>query len=844
MIWAAPLVLASVAFKGPLFSHPDRVRFDGHCFTIDGKDTFIYSGAFHYFRCPPELWRARFKRIKEAGFNTVETYVAWNWSERVPPSGPDDQSHVDLADFDAWLKMAEDEFGLYVIVRPGPYICSEWASGGFPNWLPTFKPAGYQGMWYRGDDPVFETWSRHWYSEVAAIVRKHQLSHRPKGSHGVILWQVENEYDGADQPEYARRSYVRYLITAAQQLGIDVPIFTCWTTPVRDPKGDPVLAQAFDCPNEYPNWDIEVPSAAIEDQHKAEPWAPRMVTEFQGGWFTQVGERPSNDPIDDRQIKALTLWTIGNGLTGLNYYMLFGGTNFGDWAGQNITTSYDYNAPIREWGGGGPRYQVVKLVGRFLNRYGTDLARSEAIPAPTYSAEFGKLKLVARKGLSGATYLFFWNPDRDHPAKGSLAGQIQVSLPPFGCEVYRYQKDIAAGQWCTRAHISKAVSPDRRFPIKTAEVANLNPVVWRSADPNHCTTMAFSIWDSRFICYHLTYPRLLPSSPYAWIASSGTEIVGERPPSSISVDGGRAWPLGTSSSYFLALNEGWPNGGMGMEQPHGITGLKLIQEPLNGIALTAWRTKMLQDQKDRSLAAVGVDTKDWTEGTATDLFLPHTTGVLRTSFDAHFDPGKPVVLRCGGVDDEGWFYLNGRLVGEVHQYNVPVTLDVTSEVLPGHNELAIVIHNNEGPGGLTGDVSVYQHVEGSPVHLNVAWTDSFRPGRSRSYSLAQVHNLPLTENPEVSGPRPARVELVQSTIRFDCPDVTRPWQMVLKAGGDGFLTLNGHKLGRYWESGPQRAYYLPEPWLSRHNVLTLTVLPGRFGDRIQAAELRQIPVAQ
>src|SRR5450432_1937597 len=101
---------------GRLFSHPDRIRFDSHCLTIDGQDTFVFSGAFHYFRCPKELWRDRFAKIKEAGFNTVETYVAWNVHEPNMPAGLDDFSGVDLRDVDDWLNMAE-EFGLYVIIR-------------------------------------------------------------------------------------------------------------------------------------------------------------------------------------------------------------------------------------------------------------------------------------------------------------------------------------------------------------------------------------------------------------------------------------------------------------------------------------------------------------------------------------------------------------------------------------------------------------------------------------------------------------------------------------------------------------------------------------------------------
>ena len=124
----------ATAMPARVFPHPDRIRYDGQCLTIEGKDVFIYSGAFHFFRCPKELWANRFQKIKAAGFNCVETYVPWNWCERELPASLNDFSKVNLTDFDDFLTMAE-QFGLYVIVRPGPYICAEWDTGGFPQWL-------------------------------------------------------------------------------------------------------------------------------------------------------------------------------------------------------------------------------------------------------------------------------------------------------------------------------------------------------------------------------------------------------------------------------------------------------------------------------------------------------------------------------------------------------------------------------------------------------------------------------------------------------------------------------------------------------------------------------------
>src|SRR5438045_2949505 len=193
------------------FLHPDRIRYDSQCLTIDGKDMFIYSGAFHYFRCPKELWRDRFQKIKDAGFNAVETYAAWNWHEKEMPGSLKDFSKVDLTELDEWLKMAED-FGFYIIIRPGPYICAEWDAGGFPQWLITKRPEKITTkVWYRGDDPAFVAWEKHWYTAVAKVAAPYQITHRPAGKPGIILWQLENEYDYAGQPPEVRRHHLRLL---------------------------------------------------------------------------------------------------------------------------------------------------------------------------------------------------------------------------------------------------------------------------------------------------------------------------------------------------------------------------------------------------------------------------------------------------------------------------------------------------------------------------------------------------------------------------------------------------------------------------------------------------------
>ncbi|MCL5021112.1 MAG: beta-galactosidase, partial [Bacteroidetes bacterium] len=109
------------------FSHPGIIRYNHDGFIINGKPVFIYSGSFHYFRCDSTDWMDRLQKIKAAGFNTIETYVPWNWHER-------QEGKTNFEPLERFLDDCQ-QVGLYVIVRPGPYICAEWNVGGFPTWL-------------------------------------------------------------------------------------------------------------------------------------------------------------------------------------------------------------------------------------------------------------------------------------------------------------------------------------------------------------------------------------------------------------------------------------------------------------------------------------------------------------------------------------------------------------------------------------------------------------------------------------------------------------------------------------------------------------------------------------
>lgn len=156
------------------------ITFDANAYHINGEPVWLLSGEMHYFKMPRGDWRRRLVQLKAAGFNTVSVYMPWNYHE--PYEGEwDFTGEKDVAFF---LQLAA-ELGLYVVARPGPYICNEWQSGGFPPWL-----SGKPGLRLRTKDPKFLAYADQWWERIAPLIARYEI-----GREGtVILAQVENEY--------------------------------------------------------------------------------------------------------------------------------------------------------------------------------------------------------------------------------------------------------------------------------------------------------------------------------------------------------------------------------------------------------------------------------------------------------------------------------------------------------------------------------------------------------------------------------------------------------------------------------------------------------------------------
>jgi beta-galactosidase len=353
LLGACVLLTASTS----VFQQSLPVSISGNQFVRSGKSYQIISGAMHYVRIPREYWRDRFRKARAMGLNTVETYVFWNLHE--PRPGVFDFSgNLDVA---AYVRMAQQE-GLNVIIRPGPYICSEWDMGGLPAWL--FADPDIE---VRTKDPKFLAAADRYLMRVGQELAPLQAT---RGG-PIVAVQIENEYgsfgDDKEYMEHIHQSLIRAGFGESLLYTADGPDkLTGGTLPG-------VQAVINFGPGEAKN-----AFAALE---KFQPGRPLMTGEYWDGWFDAWGGRhaSTNGP---QQADELA-WMLKQGYS-VNLYVFHGGTTFGFMNGANLqqgpndtyqpqVTSYDYDAPLDEGGSPTQKYFLFRDV----------ILRSTGVPPPS-----------------------------------------------------------------------------------------------------------------------------------------------------------------------------------------------------------------------------------------------------------------------------------------------------------------------------------------------------------------------------------------------------------------------------------------------------------------------------
>ncbi|WP_299233727.1 beta-galactosidase [uncultured Bacteroides sp.] len=328
-------------------------------FLLNGEPMVVKAAEVHYPRIPQPYWEQRILSCKALGMNTLCLYVFWNLHEQ-------EEGKFDFSgnnDIAAFCRLAQ-KHGMYVIVRPGPYVCAEWEMGGLPWWL-----LKKQDVQLRSRDPYYLERVKIFMNEVGKQLADLQIT---RGGN-IIMVQVENEFGsyGTDKP------YVSEIRDIVKGAGFtDVPLFQCdWSSNFTNNALDDLL------------WTVNFGTGANIDQQfkklkELRPETPLMCSEFWSGWFDHWGRKHETRDAATmvRGIKDMLDRNISFSL-----YMTHGGTTFGWWGGANnpaysaMCSSYDYDAPISEAGWTTPKYFQLRDL---LQQYAPEGTTLPEPPAP------------------------------------------------------------------------------------------------------------------------------------------------------------------------------------------------------------------------------------------------------------------------------------------------------------------------------------------------------------------------------------------------------------------------------------------------------------------------------
>ena len=374
-------------------------------FYLNGEPFQIISGAIHYFRIVPEYWKDRLEKLKAMGCNTVETYIPWNMHE--PQKG---HFHFDgMLDIEKFIQTAQD-LGLYVILRPSPYICAEWEFGGLPAWL-----LAEDGMKLRVNYGPFLKHVYEYYDVLLKKIEAYQINFGGP----VILMQIENEYG-----YYANdKDYLQLLKNKMTESGVVVPLVTSDGPFEANLKGGRLTGV-------LPTGNFgSKTEERFDELKKFTNGGPLMCTEFWVGWFDHWGNGGHMRGDLEQSVKDLDkMLELGH----VNIYMFEGGTNFGFMNGSNYydeltpdVTSYDYDAVLTEDG------QITEK----YNRYKEVIQKYREIPDVHFSTKITR-KAYGTLHVQDKVSLFSVINDLSTPVSNSFPQSMEQLGQNYGYILY------------------------------------------------------------------------------------------------------------------------------------------------------------------------------------------------------------------------------------------------------------------------------------------------------------------------------------------------------------------------------------------------------------------------
>ncbi|KAK6941384.1 Beta-galactosidase, beta-sandwich domain [Dillenia turbinata] len=626
------------------------VTYDDKAIIIDGQRRILISGSIHYPRSTPEMWPDLIQKAKEGGLDVIQTYVFWNGHEP-SPGKYNFEGRYDLVKF---IKLVQ-QAGLFVHLRIGPYVCAEWNFGGFPVWL-KYVP----GIEFRTNNGPFEKAMQGFTQKIVSLMKSENLF-QPQGG-PIILSQIENEYGPVEWEIGAPGvAYTKWAASMAVGLGTGVP----WVMCKQDDAPDPVIdtCNGYYCENFFPT----------------KKYKPKMWTEAWTGWYTEFGGALPNRPAED--IAYAVARFIQNRGSFFNYYMYHGGTNFGRTSGGPfIATSYDYDAPLDEYGlPREPKYSHLRDLHKAIK-----LCESALVSAdPTVTSLGSKQEAHVYKSKSGCA-AFLANYDEQYAVKVSFSG-AQYDLPAWSVSILPDCKNVVFNT----ARVSAQKSQMKMISTGGFSWQSYNEETSAYGDDD--TVSMDGLWeqinvtrDSTDYLWYTTDVKIDPDegflksgqNPVLTIESAGHtlhvfingQLAGTRYGSlsfpKLTFSENVKLIAGTNKISLLSVAVGLPNVGLHFERWNaGVLGpvsLKGLNEGTRDLSKQSWGYKIGLKGEALNLDTVsGSSSVEWVEGSLVAIKQPLTW--YKTTFNA---PGgsEPLALDMGTMG-KGQIWINGESIG-------------------------------------------------------------------------------------------------------------------------------------------------------------------------------------
>ncbi|GMI88071.1 beta-galactosidase 13 [Hibiscus trionum] len=677
----------AIMVQGPV---NQGVTYDARSVIVNGKRELLFSGAIHYPRSTPDMWPDLIEKAKQGGLNTIETYVFWNAHE--PVQGQFNfEGQNDLVKF---IKLIHEK-NMYAVVRLGPFIQAEWNNGGLPYWLREIPE-----IIFRSDNEPFKEQMKRYVTMIINKLKEEKLF-APQGG-PIILAQIENEYNTI-QLAY-REKGVSYIQWAAKlALGMDVQI--PWVMCKQKDAPDPIINT---CNGRHCGDTFYGPN---------KPNKPSLWTENWTTQFRVFGDPPSQRSAEDLAYSAAR-WFSKNGSM-INYYMYYGGTNFGRTSSSFTSTRYYDEAPIDEFGLlREPKWGHLKDVHKAINL----CKRALLWGTPTVEKLSPELQAIVWQQPGTQVCAAFLSNNNTHQSQTiNFKGQ-QYFLPPRSisilpdCRTVVFNTNQITGQHNVRNYV-RSETANKNFKWEMyREVPPTGGKIESEEPLEHWVTTKDTTDYLWYIAKLNLGERDLPMKkgaiPVLRVASQGHglhafvngEFVGTEHGSKVEKNfvyqKPAAFKEGTNHIALLSYVVGLPDSGAYMEHryagPRSVTILGMNTGTLD-ISENGWSLQVgLVGEEKKIFTEEGSKSVNWTK---VDQGGPITW--YKGYFDAP-EGNEPVLITMTGMG-KGFVWINGNNIGRYWMsYLSALKLPTQSEYhiprafLKPKNNLIVIFEEEQG----------------------------------------------------------------------------------------------------------------------------------------------------